>query len=109
MRKGTTVRLVNTGSPVLEGTLAVVEETTPWGAHVSTSATASGRYRAHHSEMVPLANTNGHAGADVPAARAPSQLPEYTGDECDQCGSLRMRWAGACKVCEDCGASGGCS
>lgn len=33
----------------------------------------------------------------------------YTGNECATCHSLRMRVAGHCEVCEDCGNSSGCS
>lgn len=32
----------------------------------------------------------------------------YTGNECDHCGSMRMRQAGTCEVCDDCGESGAC-
>jgi hypothetical protein len=32
----------------------------------------------------------------------------YTGNICDQCGSARMRRAGTCEVCDDCGYAGGC-
>lgn len=33
----------------------------------------------------------------------------YTGDTCATCFGSRMRWAGHCQVCEDCGSSSGCS
>lgn len=33
----------------------------------------------------------------------------YTGNECQTCGSSRMKIAGHCEVCEECGASSGCS
>lgn len=33
----------------------------------------------------------------------------YTGDFCDQCGGCRMRRNGSCLLCEDCGATSGCS
>lgn len=33
----------------------------------------------------------------------------YTGDQCDICGSARMRNNGTCKVCDDCGTTTGCS
>jgi len=32
----------------------------------------------------------------------------YTGNECDHCGSMRMRQNGTCEVCDDCGESGAC-
>jgi hypothetical protein len=31
-----------------------------------------------------------------------------TGEVCFRCGSPDLRWAGACKVCNSCGESGGC-
>lgn len=33
----------------------------------------------------------------------------YTGSVCDTCGSSRMRMAGHCMVCEECGSTTGCS
>lgn len=33
----------------------------------------------------------------------------YTGETCPSCGSIRMRRSGTCSVCEDCGATTGCS
>ena len=33
----------------------------------------------------------------------------YTGDQCSQCGSMRLKRNGSCSVCEDCGATTGCS
>lgn len=33
----------------------------------------------------------------------------YSGDVCDTCQGSRLRWAGHCKVCEDCGTTTGCS
>jgi len=33
----------------------------------------------------------------------------YTGDQCSNCGSMRVKQNGACHVCEDCGTTSGCS
>lgn len=33
----------------------------------------------------------------------------YTGNSCQDCGSTKMKIAGHCEICEDCGASTGCS
>jgi hypothetical protein len=33
----------------------------------------------------------------------------YTGDQCSNCSSIRMKMAGHCMVCEDCGTTTGCS
>ncbi len=33
----------------------------------------------------------------------------YTGDQCTECSSMRMKRNGSCTVCEDCGTTTGCS
>lgn len=33
----------------------------------------------------------------------------YTGEQCENCGSIRVKRNGACTVCEDCGYTTGCS
>lgn len=33
----------------------------------------------------------------------------YSGDVCTQCSGVRLRWAGHCQVCDDCGTTTGCS
>lgn len=33
----------------------------------------------------------------------------YTGEQCSNCGSMRVRQNGSCMVCEDCGSTTGCS
>ena len=33
----------------------------------------------------------------------------YTGEQCENCGSMRVKQNGTCKVCEDCGMTTGCS
>lgn len=33
----------------------------------------------------------------------------YTGDQCTNCNSMKMRIAGHCLVCEECGTTTGCS
>lgn len=33
----------------------------------------------------------------------------YTGEQCENCGSIRVRRNGSCTVCDDCGTTSGCS
>lgn len=33
----------------------------------------------------------------------------YSGDVCTNCQGVRLRWAGHCQVCDDCGTTTGCS
>ena len=41
--------------------------------------------------------------------RSEAKVNGYTGNSCQDCGSTRMKIAGHCEVCDDCGASSGCS
>jgi ribonucleoside-diphosphate reductase alpha chain len=38
-----------------------------------------------------------------------AKMQGYTGEQCDGCSSMKVRRNGACTVCEDCGATSGCS
>ena len=96
MRVGDTVRINTPENLRLHGTEATVVQLEEWGAHLHAPAAATKGFRAAWGEMTPAA----------PTVQRP--YSEATGDACDKCGSTRMRWAGACKVCEDCGTSGGC-
>ena len=97
MKPGDHVRLVTPDNPRLHGAAAVVVELRPWGALVRTAAAATGQFRALFGEMAP-AEQNGNGWQ-----------PEYTGDECDLCGSSRMIRSGVCSTCQDCGTTSGCS
>lgn len=46
---------------------------------------------------------------DARAMRAEAQMKGYTGDQCSNCNSMRMKISGHCMVCEDCGTTTGCS
>jgi hypothetical protein len=102
-RAGDAVQLVNTDIPRLEGQRGEVLEVTEWGAHVETAAAATGRFRAHHSEMAPY---------DPPPALKPKPSVReagYSGEICPVCNGCRMRRNGSCQLCEDCGSTTGCS
>ncbi|MCW8796117.1 MAG: vitamin B12-dependent ribonucleotide reductase [Chlorobium sp.] len=38
-----------------------------------------------------------------------ARVQGYSGEQCENCGSMRVRQNGTCKVCEDCGMTTGCS
>ncbi|HET7152423.1 MAG TPA: vitamin B12-dependent ribonucleotide reductase, partial [Candidatus Kapabacteria bacterium] len=40
---------------------------------------------------------------------AEARVKGYTGEQCTECGSMRVKRNGACTVCEDCGTTSGCS
>jgi ribonucleoside-diphosphate reductase alpha chain len=46
-------------------------------------------------------------GSEVRIKRALTQ--GYTGEQCSNCGSMKVKRNGACTVCEDCGTTTGCS
>jgi len=46
---------------------------------------------------------------DARALRQEAQMKGYTGDQCSNCNSMRMKVSGHCMVCEDCGTTTGCS
>lgn len=100
MKPGDKITLNVPDNPILDGATATVEELTPWGAFVQTGASATNKFRALFTEMVPIHQSNGHAKRPAPETAA--------GEMCMKCGSLRMQRAGACLVCLDCGESGGC-
>jgi ribonucleoside-diphosphate reductase alpha chain len=41
--------------------------------------------------------------------RETARASGYTGDQCSNCNSMRMKISGHCMVCEDCGTTTGCS
>lgn len=51
--------------------------------------------------------------AEPPAVKATEigdpRSQGYSGDVCRDCQGSRMKWAGHCLVCEDCGSTTGCS
>ncbi len=103
MKTGDLIVLNTPDNLRLHGPPASVGDCFPWGAHVIAPAAATGRFRALWSEMVPPEPVQAIA---VPV---PSAGTAYTGDSCETCGSLKMRRAGACLVCDSCGSSSGCS
>lgn len=47
--------------------------------------------------------------SDVEAKVASAKAHGYTGEQCGNCGSMRVKQNGACHVCEECGTTSGCS
>ncbi len=56
----------------------------------------------------PLFSGSGN-GNSKKKLKAESKQLGYTGEQCDNCGSIRVRRNGSCTVCEDCGSTSGCS
>jgi ribonucleoside-diphosphate reductase alpha chain len=49
------------------------------------------------------------AGTGEERKVATARAQGFTGDQCGNCGSMRVKQNGACHVCEDCGTTSGCS
>jgi ribonucleoside-diphosphate reductase alpha chain len=47
--------------------------------------------------------------ASLDQLRSEARMKGYTGDQCSNCNSMRMKVSGHCMVCEDCGTTTGCS
>lgn len=88
MRVGDRVRICAPDNERLHGSEARVVQITEWGAHLTASSSGSGLFRAAWEEM--------------------ELIVDYVGECCQACGSMNLRWAGKCKVCENCGETGGC-
>ncbi len=51
---------------------------------------------------------SGHSSVR-PSQAYQAKVQGYTGEQCENCGSMRVKQNGTCKVCEDCGMTTGCS
>ena len=72
------------------------------GLKVETSPTVL-----NAAELTPLPSPP--PSQDKSILRSQAQLQGYTGDQCSNCNSMRMKVSGHCMVCEDCGTTTGCS
>jgi len=133
---GDKVYLFTPDNPRMDGQEGTIMAFAEWGAHVATGI-GSGGFRALFTEMVKQsqptakqeydaatrsAQANGTASSTlgfqtpIPSSKPVSKvvitdkiLSGYTGDVCDTCQGMRMRRNGVCLLCEDCGATSGCS
>jgi hypothetical protein len=100
-RRGDTVTINDPDNPRLHGAKGMVRRVV-YGEvpvyHVSTPAAATGWYRALAEELVPAAGSINEA-----------REQGWTGDQCPQCSSYKMRRNGSCLLCSECGSTTGCS
>jgi ribonucleoside-diphosphate reductase alpha chain len=61
----------------------------------------------HAAELNPIPTPP--PSQDLGILRSQAQMQGYTGDQCSNCNSMRMKVSGHCMVCEDCGTTTGCS
>lgn len=110
-------------NPVHWDKRAKVRAVYEWGALVETEG-KTGELRVDWSEIFPLEeegvspSLNGkHEGPSLNGVHKETPTVSgkeakdlgYTGDACQRCQSMRVKWNGACQLCLDCGESSGCS
>jgi ribonucleoside-diphosphate reductase alpha chain len=68
------------------------------------------------ADTIELPFTNGNSSSNFGAMHASNpvltlqkKLLGYTGEQCTQCSSMRVKRNGSCLLCEDCGTTSGCS
>ncbi|HWQ25810.1 MAG TPA: LAGLIDADG family homing endonuclease [Chlorobaculum sp.] len=81
---------------------------------VGSAAAKHGNGSTSHAPEPELAIHAAAAHADEQHSVLKSQVVQarvqgYTGEQCENCGSMRVKQNGTCKVCEDCGMTTGCS
>lgn len=74
------------------------------GSDVSEVPAAAGQ---HRKAPKSLAEKEQPGVVDTQVIQA--KVQGYSGEQCENCGSMRVRQNGTCKVCEDCGMTTGCS
>lgn len=71
----------------------------------------------HTTELVPIEpDTRTTAHTDEPPKTSETLVGAelarsqgFSGNMCTNCNGFRLKWAGHCQVCEDCGTTTGCS
>ncbi|NTV91775.1 MAG: vitamin B12-dependent ribonucleotide reductase, partial [Chlorobiaceae bacterium] len=63
----------------------------------------------HHVVEPALAHHAAESSTGMKSQVLQARVQGYTGEQCENCGSMRVRQNGTCKVCEDCGTTTGCS
>ena len=66
-------------------------------------------YRPSKSGAESVAAVGGRPIDESDRKVATARAQGYTGDQCGNCGSMRVKQNGACHVCDDCGTTSGCS
>ncbi|MEO8759163.1 MAG: vitamin B12-dependent ribonucleotide reductase [Devosia sp.] len=83
-------------------TVTALKNTTAYKAEPGVAPAA---FNAGELEPVP----SPPPGQTVGQLRVQALMQGYTGDQCSNCNSMRMKVSGHCMVCEDCGTTTGCS
>ena len=79
------------------------------GANGKSAAKADAEASAVAGQAKKAAAQSGRASESVDAQVIQAKVQGYSGEQCENCGSMRVKQNGTCKVCEDCGMTTGCS
>ncbi|ASQ90047.1 ribonucleoside-diphosphate reductase, adenosylcobalamin-dependent [Prosthecochloris sp. GSB1] len=79
------------------------------GANGKSAARADAEASAVAGQAKKAAAQSGRVSESVDAQVIQAKVQGYSGEQCENCGSMRVKQNGTCKVCEDCGMTTGCS
>jgi ribonucleoside-diphosphate reductase alpha chain len=71
--------------------------------------TPQAKKHAGEPEPAKLAHAETEFQASLKSQVIQAKVQGYSGEQCENCGSMRVKQNGTCKVCEDCGMTTGCS
>jgi len=88
-----------------------VDEVPPSGGEGDDKAKSNGS--AHREPVAETVAEQHHLMSEYASSMSTQMLQAkvqgFTGEQCENCGSMRVKQNGTCKVCEDCGTTTGCS
>lgn len=88
-----------------------VDEVPPSGGEGDDKAKSNGS--AHREPAAETVAEQHHLMSEYASSMSTQMLQAkvqgFTGEQCENCGSMRVKQNGTCKVCEDCGTTTGCS
>lgn len=91
----------NAGSEGKDGEVGGLDASEVAVSDASSTATRQPGKAAAKAEK----EVSGHVDTQIIQAK----VQGYSGEQCENCGSMRVRQNGTCMVCEDCGMTTGCS
>ncbi len=66
-------------------------------------------YFERETVLTSTVQTSGGNGKNAQLKSSMAKQIGYTGEQCEYCGSIRVKRNGSCTVCDDCGGTSGCS
>jgi ribonucleoside-diphosphate reductase alpha chain len=86
-----------------------VPENGDGGAHKGNGVAPLLKEKQHAVQPAIAAHADQEHHAALASQAIQAKVQGYTGEQCENCGSMRVKQNGTCKVCDDCGMTTGCS